>query len=585
MGKIIRQVVLIVFVLVTVAGCTITDSRTYGGQETAVSFADLPTKGPLASTTPAGTQTNTPTPTATATIAPTATPIPPDLSLEVSDVNLYPIPNIYSGDLVTFQVLPYVPDTITPENVTVHIIVNDTTIASSVLSGRNLAGQATGILQWVWDTTGVVGTQQVTVILDNDDHLQIGDENPDNNTVSFPITILDQTDLPDQEQNATWIAAETSCCLVHAVTGTAAYRDLPDLLLTVEAAAQQASDALGATINRKYDIYFIDRVIGQGGYASSSIVISYLDRQYNGRGLRQVLTHEMVHLLDRQFAPQRIIFFAEGLAVWVTGGHYKPENVNERAVALLQMGEYLPLAQLINDFYLAQHETGYLEAASFIDYLVQRNGWQLFKAFYMDVTADDAPTLAEAVDVNLQIYYGQTLAAMEQEWLTYLNEQPVMETAVLDLQTTVRYYDVMRDYQLAYDPTAHFLTAWLPYPDDVQELGNPADLTRHPQTELNITLETMLLSVDTALRDGDYERANVLLDSVERVLEQNGRFVDPLAVSYHDIVLKMIKTGFTPQQITLNGETAVVLVTSTRNNNLIKLNLLLRGQEWIILSS
>ncbi|MCA9974569.1 MAG: hypothetical protein KC413_02425, partial [Anaerolineales bacterium] len=153
------------------------------------------------------------------------------------------------------------------------------------------------------------------------------------------------------------------------------------------------------------------------------------------------------------------------------------------------------------------------------------------------------------------------------------------------LQTTVRYYDVMRDYQLAYDPTAHFLTAWLPYPDDVQELGNPADLTRHPQTELNITLETMLLSVDTALRDGDYERANVLLDSVERVLEQNGRFVDPLAVSYHDIVLKMIKTGFTPQQITLNGETAVVLVTSTRNNNLIKLNLLLRGQEWIILSS
>lgn len=574
--------------------CTVAGSGAHDGQGTAVSgtavsFAELPTKTgnlPLPDTP---THIPEPTMTATAVTPETAvalpTPPPLDLSIQAANVNLYPIPNIYSGDLVTFQVLPYVPDVITPEDVTVHIVINDDTIASGALSGRNLAGQAAGILQWAWDTTGIVGAQQVTIILDKDDRLQIGDEDPTNNVVSFAITVFDPADLPPKEQNATWVTAETNCCLVHAVSGTAAYRDLPDLLLAVEAAAQQASSTLGAAANRKYDIYFIDRVIGQGGYASSSMVISYLDRQYNGRGLPQVLTHEMVHLLDRQFAPQRITFLAEGLAVWVTGGHYKPEDINERAVALVKMGEYLPLVDLINDFYLVQHEVGYLQAASFVDYLVQRNGWQLFKAFYMDVTADDAPTLVEAVDVNVQIYYGLTLAEMEAEWVAALDALPLSETAVRDLQTTVRYYDVMRDYQIAYDPTAHFLTAWLPYPNDVRDLGNPADLMRHPQEEINITLETMLFSADTALRAGDYDRANVLLDSVTRVLVQDGRFIDPLAVSYRDIVQKMLAVGYEPQQITLNQETAVVLATFPRNNNLITLNLRLRGEGWIILSN
>lgn len=583
MGKQIRQVVLILCLLTGVVSCSRMETNAGRGTATAVSSANLPTKG--SSLVATATATAPPVPTPTVIIIPTATAIPLDLSIQATNINLYPIPYVYSGDLVTFQVLPYVPANITPEDVTVHILVGDTIIANGTLSGRNLAGQAAGILQWAWDTTGIEGAQQVTVILDKDDRLQIGDEDPTNNVASLSVTILGQDELPDKEQNAAWVTAETNCCLVHAVSGTAAYRDLPQLLLEVEAAAQQAGNTLGITANRKYDIYFIDRVIGQGGYASSSVVISYLDRQYNGQGLHEVLTHEMVHLLDRQFAPQRITFLAEGLAVWVTGGHYKPENLTDRAVALVSTGTYLPLTQLINDFYPVQHEVGYLEAAGFIDYLVKQKGWQIFKAFYMDVTADDAPTLAEAVDVNLQIYYGRTLAQMEQEWLTTLKEIPVSETAVLDLQTTVRYYDVMRDYQLAYDPTAHFLTAWLPYPDDVQEMGNPADLTRHPQEEINVTLETMLYSADTALRAGDYERANVLLDSIARVLDQNGRFIDPLAVSYHDIVDKMMKTGYEPQQISLDGETAVVLVSHTSNTNLIKFNLRLRGQDWIILSN
>ncbi|MCA9973640.1 MAG: hypothetical protein KC425_25680 [Anaerolineales bacterium] len=575
---------MLVWLGLLLAGCgTLASGRPEEGQ-TAVSSA-LPTKPALVSATPTLSPSATPSLTPSPPPSPTPTPVPPDLSLQAANVVLYPVPQIYSGDRVTFQVLPFVPDNLAPENVVVHILVDDQVIATGALTGRNLAGQALGVLEWAWDTGGISGAHTVTVVLDPEDVLQIGDENPTNNTVTFPIIVQARDALPAPEQNATWVTAESACCLIHAVSGTAAYRDLPELLLTAEAAVQRASDMLLVSPRQKLEIYFIDRVIGQGGYAATAMVISYLDRQYASQGLLEVLTHETVHVLDRQFAPQRIPFMAEGLAVWATGGHYKPEDLDQRMAALLELGEYVPLARLIDDFYPVQHEIGYLEAAGFVNLLVGRAGWEQFKLFYTDVTADDAPTLSESIDLNLQLYYGLTLAQLEAEWLAQLQARPADKAAVLDLQTTLRYFNVMRDYQLAYDPTAYFLTAWLPYPDDVLAQGNPADLTRHPQAELNITVETMFQSADTALRAADYNRANVLLDSIVRVLEYDGAFRDPLAISYRDIVRTVLNRGYEPQQVTIQGETAVVQATPFQSTRLVKLNLALRGQDWALLSN
>ena len=149
--------------------------------------------------------------------------------------------------------------------------------------------------------------------------------------------------------------------------------------------------------------------------------------------------------------------------------------------------------------------------------------------FYSDVASDDGATLSAAVDANLQAYYGMTLAQLESEWLAALQSRPADPLVVDDLKTTVRYYDVVRRYQAAYDPTAHFLSAWLPHPNQVRELGNPADLTRRPEEEINVTLEVMLVAADTAARAGDYSRANVILDSVENILENDGAIIDPMA--------------------------------------------------------
>jgi hypothetical protein len=568
---------LILFLLV---GCTntsdVTNMATPATAAASTITPALNTAVPTADIPPTNTAPPPPVPTET------AVPVELDLSLEADDIFLYPVPDIYAGDQVTFQILAHVPDTVDPQNVTVHVLVNYQDVAQGTLSARNLAGDAVGLFEWAWDTTNETGDQLIHIILDRYDTIAVGDENRENNQVMLTVPVRDPQALPPNERNATWVTAETDCCNVHVVSGTAAYRDLPQLLVTVETAVAQATASLEEELSGKIDVYLIDRVIGQGGYAGNAIVVSYLDRQYASRAFEQVLAHEAIHIIDRQFAPERITFLAEGLAVWGTGGHYKLEDIHQRAAALVNLNQYIPLAQLIDNFYPVQHEIGYLEAAGFVGYLIDTYGWPQFKQFYADVTAEDATTVSQAVDLNLQQYFGITLTQAEADWLTFLAGRPEDRTELTDLQTTVRYFNIMRRYQRMYDPTAYFLTAWLPYPGSLQTEGNPADLTRHPQTEINVTLEVMLQASDTALRAGDYNKANVLLDSVTRVLDNDGVFIDPLAASYLNLVRSLTEQGYEVQSVTLDGDRAQVQVSGWGTAVLTQLVLILSGQNWIL---
>ncbi len=507
----------------------------------------------------------------------------PDLTLTRSDIQLYPVPAIYDGDRVTFQLLPFVPESIPLQDVIVQIMVDGSVIHEDTLARRNWAGQAQGIYEWVWDTAGQTGEHTVTLTLDPADSIYSGDEDPENNSVSFTVTVNDQALLPPTVVDATWTTTESDCCTLHAVSGTAAARDAYMLADMVDTAVAEAVSRLNEPVNRRLNIYFTDRVIGQGGFAGADMVIAYVDRQYTGGNLHELLVHEAVHVIDRQFAPQRIQFLAEGIAVWAAGGHYKPENLTERAAALLQLGKYIPLDRLISDFYPVQHEVGYLEAAGFTTYLIDQYGWARFRNFYVNTTAGDGVNDAAAVDANLQLTYNKTLPEMETEWLAYLQNQPVSETAVADLATTIRFYDIMRHYQLLYDPSAHFLSAWLPYPQEVREQGNTADLTRHPETAVNIALEAMLLNAAGDLEAGNYTRANVLLDSIARVLDNNGAFIDPVASSYLQIVEKAQLLGYIVQRIEMNEATAVAHANTPVNPKLVQLELVLRSQGWALL--
>lgn len=568
------------FFLLLLTACSVVSN-----EETDVDDVTVTAVTPTVTPTPQALPTLIPSPTALPTAIPTITPEPSqDLALNANAIYLYPSPILFSGDLVTFQIIPNVPQVIAPDAVTVHILVDNVLVGNNVLNERNLDGEAIGLFKWAWNTTGVEGPHEVQIILDRDDHIQIGDADPLNNQVTLNVNIERSRNRPFLEVNAQWLTAESNCCTIHAVSGTAAGRDLPELLAMTETAVQEAADNLNEPLARKIELYFIDKVIGHGGYAGSSIVISYLDRNYAGSGLYEVLVHEASHVLDRQFAPQRIIFLTEGLAVWASGGHFKPDDLNQRTAALVATGYYVPLSELINDFYHAQHEASYSQAAGFITYLIDNYGWPTFRNFYSDVTAEDAPTVAEAVDLNLQTYYGKTLVEMEAEWLAYVDTLPPDRTEVTDVLTTIRYYDVLRYYQTIYDPTAYFLTAWLPVPQEVRESGNPADLTRHPRMEMNVTLEVMLQAADRAIREANYELANILLDSVIRVLDSGGSFIDPMTGSYLDIVRSAQRLGFEVQQVQLAGSEADVWVTSAAKTTLNHLNFTLSRGTWVLVN-
>lgn len=528
------------------------------------------------------------------TEAPPPTQLPPvatiapvtgqDLSITVEDVVLHPGPSIYSGERVTFQVLPFVPEPIPVTDVGINIYVNGVELVNSFLQGRNWNGQASGIYQWAWNTDGTPGQHEIRVVLDAADRIVTGDEDPTNNEAVFIITILDAASRPTDKAAAEWITQETDCCVIHAISNTAAARDMAQLVPIVETAVAQASSRLSEPLAQKINFYFIDRVMGQGGFAGNDIVVSYADRGYAGGGLHELLTHEATHIIDQQFAPRRIRFLAEGLAVWSSGGHYKQEDLNQRSAALLALGQYIPLQQLVDNFYPVQHEIGYLQSAGFITYLIDNFGWSTFRAFYSDVTADDGVTDSAALDANLQQYYGRTLAQIEADWIAYLEGHPPSQAAVQDLATSIRYYDLMRRYQMEYDPTAYFLTAWLPHPGEVRESGNIADLSRHPQTEINIALEVMLQSADDALRKGDYNFANVVLDSINRILDNGGVFIDPLAINYLNIVRAAAAEGYELQKVDLQGNDARAVVSYGDSSHLTTLTLALRGQDWVILS-
>lgn len=519
-----------------------------------------------------------------ATPTPLPSPVPStpaDLSLSPDGILIYPAAPVYEGDRVTFEVVAEVPEEVAARDVAVHVYVNDELLVDDRLNGSNLGGDGVGLYPWVWNPVGQAGTYTVTVTLDPEDMIRAGDENPQNNQAVTWLVVEPAEEMPASLANASWIVAENDCCRVHVVSGTAAERDLNDLLALTDEAVSHAAARLEEQPDRLLHVYFVDRVIGQGGYsAGPTLVVSYLDRAYAGTGLREVAIHEAVHAIDSQFAPQRITFLAEGVAVWVTGGHYKPEPIDERTAALLELDEYVPLTQLINDFYPHQHEIGYLQAAGFINYLVNEYGWPAVRAFYADVTGEGAATLAEAVDTQLQRHFDITLAQLEIEWLAYLGHIRPGKEVVTDLATTIRYYDTMRLYQATYDPTAYFLTAWLPAPQQAVERGITADLTRHPQTEVNVALEAMLGAADRALRAGDYNRANVILESVERVLKYDGAFLDPLANSYLSIVRTLIANGYMAQQIDLRGSQAIVVANQSHSTRLRQLVLILNDQTW-----
>jgi len=525
--------------------------------------------------TPAPTETPTETPAPTATLAlPTLAPTLV-VESEAFEVRAHPDGGLFAGDLVSFEIIG--PQELDLEGQEASLSIDGGPVLGTAgFGGFGIGGRRQATLQWIWDTAGLEP---------GDYELEI-EILPAGTSFTRPVTLLPEALRAFPEPGASWAMSESDCCLFYYVTGTAAERDLQLLMDTADLEADLAVDQLGVDLAEAIPVVFLPRVLGHGGFAGGEIYISYLDRNYAGNAPRQVLHHEIVHILDGRAGGEfRPSLFVEGLAVLLSGGHFKPEPIVPRAAALLDLNAYLPLTGLADDFYFSQHEISYLQGAALIQFIVDSRGWEAFETFYRDIRPHESNQQSAAIDAALEVHFGLSLAELEADFMAYLVEQPHEAEHAVDVDLSVRFFDTVRRYQQALDPSAYFLTAWLLGIDEMLDRAIVADYLRHPSAPENVALETLLVAADLALRAGDYENTDLYLEAVNAVLDaieagDPAAFeADPLAADHFALTLAAMDAGYEPHQITIDGESAVVTATD-QSTDLIQLTLIRNDTAW-----
>jgi len=516
-------------------------------------------------------------------------------------VRLHPDGPVYAGDLVSFEVIS--PPGVDLQDKTAEIIV-DTGQGTHTLNEKfgyfGLGNRSQATFTWAWDTSGLAAG----------DHNVYFSIKPHGPTWTETVTIHPRSQVPPPEPKAAWATAKTACCVIHYITGTAVERDLPKLLEIANQQARDVSQKFQTNISEPIEITILPRVLGNGGFTTREIAVTYLDRDYGGDGTDIIIHHEMVHLLDARLGGEvRPTLLVEGLAVDLSGGHFKPEPLMPRAAALLaaqagcqpvdlqslgsatpvaskpcSLDMYIPMEKLADNFYLSQHEIGYLEASALVEFMVKTWGWPAFSAFYRDIHSQPEPTRNgpqtgvpqqiggpqyRAINAALQSHFGLSFQALDERFLQALSQEELTPQNVADVRLTLGYHDAIRRYQQLLDPSAYFLNTWLPDMVQMRQRGIVADFLRRPSVTENLALETMLAAADRDSRSGDYASLDRRLKAINAVLagvanhNANPFAADPLAADYWALTQAAMDKGYQPQIIQLNENEARVWGNTT----------------------
>lgn len=420
------------------------------------------------------------------------------------EVLFHPDGGLYAGDQISLEVIP--PAGWDIQDKQVQVSLGDKVLGSASFSSFGLGQRKEAILEWVWDTKGFaaeVYTLNFKILPDGPAWQQVVDLQPS-----------DQMPYP----TSTWGSTTSDCCTLFYITDTDAAADIVKLEKMVDEQAADVSTRLNSNFDQRISITFLPRLLGQGGFASNGIYVSYLQGNIAGNITDHVIHHEMVHIMDASLGGDlRPSMLVEGLAVYLSGGHYKPEPLLPRAAALVQLNKYVPLKTVLNDFYNQQHEIGYLEAGALIEFMVDKYGWEKYQEFYRHIPNLD--NLDNSLDAALSQYFDLNLAVLEQDFLAELSTQKVSDEVRNDLALSIEYFDSMRLYQEVLDPSAYFMTAWLPDGQVMRQQGIVADYLRGPDRLENHLYESVLLTANRAITAGDYGVARLILGIVDYSLE------------------------------------------------------------------
>ncbi len=498
-------------------------------------------------------------------------------------VRLHPDGPLYSGDQVSVEVIA--PDEMDVKDMNVVLSLRGTQLGQAAFGEYGIGSRKQATLYWVWDTTG----------LEAGNYPLVYSIQPAGLTFTETATLLPAGQKPLSEVGARWASTTSDCCVLHYITGTAAQRDLRQIVDIIEEQAEDVSQKLGAEFQEPISIVLLPRVMGHGGFTSKEISVSYLDRNYAGSSPQIVLHHELVHVLDSSLGGDlRPTLLLEGLAVYLTGGHFKPEPLMPRAAALLELDWYLPLDELADAFYPAQHEIGYLEAGALVEFMVKTWGWDSFSDFYRDIhPPHPGASQSQAIDAALREHFDLSLGGLEEQFLQALRAEDVTENSLLDVRQTVSLYDAIRKYQQILDPSAYFMTAWLPDGEQMRQRGIVADYLRHPDAIENQVIEALLVAADAHLQEGNYPEVEKHLEAIELTLAltqagvPGAAYFHPLAADYQDLIYLIARRGFEAQRITIVDDKARVWGTSILANAgspyLTEFNLVRNQDGWTFL--
>jgi len=414
---------------------------------------------------------------------------------------------LYVGDQVSFEVLAPSAPTGQPDSLQVTFQGQELAQAGFAPFGMGQRNQAT--LWWVWDTRNLKPARYTLSFTRLSDKL------------SWTETYLLRPQAQTPLAGAHWASLTTTCCIFHYITGTAAARDIAILRRQADLESAAVAQQIGITLDKPIDVILMSRVVGQGGFTAGGVYLSYLDTNYTSQDMPILFHHEFVHYYDSAAGGKyRPSFFEEGLAVYLTGGHFKPEPLVARAAALLDMGRYIPLPNLANDFYNQQHDIGYLEAATLVKYMVDTYGWDSFNQFFRDIPAPgNGQSDSSVIDAALQEHFNRSFADLETAYLAFLRSQTFTADQRLDLQVTVDFFDTVRRYQAVLDPSAYFLTAWLPDGSVMRQRSIVADFLRHPDGWGNQLVEFLLERAHAEWFGADYAGAQRSLLWTNRLLD------------------------------------------------------------------
>lgn len=425
---------------------------------------------------------------------------------------MHPDGALYVGDRVSFEVIAPQDAYLEESRLSLQVAGwPDLTPGLYPFEPRGLQGRLQATLRWVLDTHK----------LPPGEHTLFFSIQPDGTHWTEIITLLPAAQQPAAETEARWAETSSACCTVYYLTGTEAERDLPQLLKMIDEQAASAADKLGVESEQQIPLVLLPRLLGHGGFAADELAVSYLDRSYAGQNTELVLHHELVHWYDSRLGVNlRPSLLGEGLAVYLSGGHFKAEPLLPRAAALLDLGWYLPVGPLADNFYRSQHEIGYLQAGALVAYMVDRWGWQSFSEFYRDIhPTPGSGGQSQAIDLALQVHFDTSLEELEEGYLQALRAQSFTLQEQQDVQLTVQFYDTLRRYQQALDPSAYFLTTWLPDTREMRQENITADYLRHPQQAPNLALELALAEANSLLVRQNYDQARRMLEAINAALD------------------------------------------------------------------